>query len=75
MSTIREKADRLIAEGKVVDRSTNPRPINVWSVEGDSGFYMVVIDGSKVTCNCEAARFGSPCSHALAAKIAAGLEE
>jgi hypothetical protein len=46
-------------------------PDGLWSIEGDTGTYIVRLDGldaEKDACNCLAAKYGNLCAHILSAQ-------
>ena len=58
----REKADRLLAEGRVVVTDVTKRHVDAL-VRGDSGVYRVVYGSGSWSCSCPA--WGG-CSHVMA---------
>jgi uncharacterized Zn finger protein len=65
--TIPEKAARLLTAGSVyVQRADGARVAA--TVEGDHGRYVVVFDGERWTCSCDAWK---NCSHVAAVELVA----
>lgn len=65
---VRAKALRLLARGGVEVLERTPRR-DVIEVQGEHGVYLVTRQGDEVRCSCAARR---PCSHLIAALVAAG---
>jgi uncharacterized Zn finger protein len=67
--TVREKARRLLAEGRVTVRRASPGTLAA-SVRGDSAReYRAGLEGGRWYCGCAHAAMTTRCSHVLALQL------